>query len=128
MTDFDIYGGFSRVTLKTPAIVTSTANTSSVDRLNYAGSNAVVTLACGPAAAGTAPTLDVKIQDSADNSSFADVSGATFTQVTTTASIQHISLALDGCRRYLRAVLTVGGTDTPTFYPAIVLTCLQKHP
>lgn len=125
MTDFDIYGAFTRVNLKTPAAVTATANTTGVDRLNYAGTAAVVTLAV-PAGTGTTPTLDAKIQDSADNSTFADVSGAAFTQVTTALSIQHIALNLDSCKRYIRVAFTVSGT-TPSYNPTVLLTCLAKQ-
>lgn len=52
-------------------------------------------------------TLDGKIQDSADNSSFADVSGATFTQETTTAGIQRLVLNPKSVRRYIKYVGTV---------------------
>jgi len=53
-------------------------------------------------------TLDGKIQDSADNSAFADVAGATFTQSTTTADIKAIALQSKQVRRYIRYVGTVG--------------------
>lgn len=52
-------------------------------------------------------TLDGKIQDSADNSSFADVTGATFVQSTTTADIQSIVLQSKQVRRYIKYVGTV---------------------
>jgi hypothetical protein len=53
-------------------------------------------------------TLDGKIQDSADNSSFADVSGLTFTQETTTAGIQKLVVQSKQVRRYIKYVGTVG--------------------
>ncbi len=53
-------------------------------------------------------TLDGKIQDSADNSSFADVTGATFTQSTTTADIQALVVQSKQVRRYIKYVGTVG--------------------
>lgn len=53
-------------------------------------------------------TLDGKIQDSADNSSFADVAGATFTQSTTTADIQDLVVQSKQVRRYIKYVGTVG--------------------
>lgn len=52
-------------------------------------------------------TLDGKIQDSADNSSFADVSGLTFTQSTTTADIQKLVVQSKQVRRYIKYVGTV---------------------
>lgn len=53
-------------------------------------------------------TLDGKIQDSADNSSFADVSGLTFTQETTGAAIQKLVIDKKSVRRYIKYVGTVG--------------------
>ena len=53
-------------------------------------------------------TLDGKIQDSADNSSFADVTGAVFTQETTGAGIQSLVLQSKQVRRYIKYVGTVG--------------------
>lgn len=52
-------------------------------------------------------TLDGKIQDSADNSSWADVSGATFTQSTTTADLKQITVDRRALRRYVRYVGTI---------------------
>ena len=53
-------------------------------------------------------TLDGKIQDSANNSSFAEVSGLTFTQSTTTADIQSLVVQSKQVRRYIKYVGTVG--------------------
>jgi hypothetical protein len=66
--------------------------------------------------AGTDAT--VKIQDSADNSSFADVSGLTFTQVTsnTPASPRRAITNTSTLRRYVRAVtVTTGGFTSLVF-------------
>jgi hypothetical protein len=52
-------------------------------------------------------TLDGKIQDSADNSSFADVSGAVFTQSTTTADVKMLTITPGQVRRYVRYVGTI---------------------
>lgn len=52
-------------------------------------------------------TLDGKIQDSADNSSFADVAGATFAQSTTTADVKTLVLQSKQVRRYIKYVGTV---------------------
>ena len=72
------------------------------------------------AGGGTTPTLDVKIQDSTDNSSFTDVVGKTFAQVTTIASLQSLGIDTRAVRRYIRAVLTIAGTS-PTFGLAVVV-------
>jgi hypothetical protein len=81
-----------------------TVNGTGVDIRNYQG---FIKVHLNAATGGTG-TLDVKIQDSADNSSFADVSGYSFTQVTTTGGNQSIGVDARLCRRYIRAVSTVG--------------------
>lgn len=68
---------------------------------------------------GTTPTLDGKIQDSADNSTFADVSGATFTQVTASGSFQTIAVNTQSVRKYIRYARTAGGT-TPNFTVGVI--------
>jgi hypothetical protein len=52
-------------------------------------------------------TLDGKIQDSADNSNFADVSGAVFAQSTTTADVKMLTITPGQVRRYVRYVGTI---------------------
>ncbi len=109
----DLHNELSQERLLGSAARTTTVNGSAVDLLNYDGSiKAVLESAAGT---GTSPTMDVKIQDSADGSTgWADVSGATFTQVTTAVSLQSLSLNTRGMKRYIRAVATIGGT-TPSF-------------
>lgn len=65
----------------------------------------------------TGTDVTVKIQDSADNSSFADVTGLTFTQTTTAPGSQRLATAAGATvRRYLRAVtVTTGGVTSVTF-------------
>lgn len=53
-------------------------------------------------------TLDGKIQDSGDNASFADVSGLTFSQSTTTADVKSLVVQSKQVRRYIRYLGTVG--------------------
>jgi len=91
---------------------TGSANGAIVDLQGYQGKLKVV-LNSG-SGGGTNPTLDVKIQDSADGSSFTDVSGLTFTQVGSSASIQSLAVDTRAVRRYIRAVLTISGTS-PSF-------------
>jgi len=59
--------------------------------------------------------MAVNIEDSADNSSFAAVSGYTFTQVTTTDSHQTLAVDKRLVRRYIRLVIDIGGTNSPAF-------------
>lgn len=79
------------------------------------------------AGSGTSPTLTVKLQDSADNSTFADITDATFTQVTSAAAgFEKISINTNDVRRYVRAVGTLGGTS-PVFVYAVSLVYSKKY-
>ena len=70
---------------------------------------------------GSSPTLDIKIQESDDNSSFSDITGAVFTQVIASDKSQEIAIEnLNTTRKkFLRAVATIGGS-TPVFNSAVV--------
>ena len=96
---------------------TADANGAGADLQGYQGVLKIV-LDSG-AGGGTTPTLDVKIQDSADNDNFTDVVDKAFAQVTTTASLQSLGIDTRAVRRYIRAVLTITGTS-PTFGLAVV--------
>lgn len=100
---------------------TATVTGSSVDLSNTDTGDLLVATLNVKSVTGTTPTLDVKLQDSADNSTFADVvvdalmPANAFAQVTA-ALANPVTLAVDprGVRRYVRAVATIGGT-TPSF-------------
>jgi hypothetical protein len=96
-------------------------NGTAVDLKDYDGD---VVLVLDVAAGGTS-TCTVTLQDSADNSSFANVSAeftrngtaqaagtVAFSQVSTTASKQTIVVSKDGLRRYVKAVSVEGGEHT----------------
>lgn len=120
MSANDIKNELSITTLLPAADVTATGNGTGLDVSGYVGSPAIVfDSALGT---GTTPTLDVKLQDSADNSTFADVSGKTFTQVTGAAGNGQQIMTFDtrSVRRYVRLVKTVTGT-TPSFACAAAL-------
>lgn len=88
-------------------VVAATGNETGVDLLNYEGSMICVLDA---EAGGSGITYAVKLQDSADNSSFSDLSGAAFdTTSANAASVQKIAVDIDNCKRYVRAVITVAG-------------------
>ncbi len=92
---------------------TATTNHTGVDRKNYGGrAKARLKSAAGT---GTTPTLAVKLQDSPDNSTWTDITGATFTGLTDAAAgNEDINVDLDVAERYIRAVATIGGTN-PSF-------------
>lgn len=68
-----------------------------------------------PQATGTLPTLDAKIQESDDNSTYYDL--LTFAPTITAAG--NYRRKIQTVRRYVRAVLTVGGT-LPNFGAVVV--------
>lgn len=105
MSQFNFPGNATTVVMLAAASCANTAAAtgSGVDLRDYEGPVLIVQNH------GTSTgTLDGKIQDSADNSSFADVSGLTFTQSTTTADIQALVVQSKHVRRYIKYVGTVG--------------------
>lgn len=113
------HGNFDIEELLPAAVRTSSANGAGVDLLDYLGKAKIILQSS--AGGGTTPTLDVKIQESDDNSTFEDVAGATFAQVTDAADLTAaIGLQIDPRKRYVRAVATIDGTD-PEFACGVVL-------
>lgn len=102
MSIFNFADAATVVHLSASASQASTVTGSGVDLLDYDGP-VLITQSHGT---GTG-TLDGKIQDSADNSSFADVSGLTFTQSTTTADVKKLVVNPKIVRRYIRYVGTI---------------------
>lgn len=105
-------GSLAVFQLSGTAAVAATANGAGVDITSLIGTALVLLDAA--AGTGTTPTDTIKLQDSPDNVTFTDVPNAVFTQLTTVASSQKISVNVDGMQRYVRVVDTVGGT-TPSF-------------
>ena len=88
-------------------VVTSTGNETGVDLQDYEGD---ITLILDAEAGGSSITYAVKVQDSSDNSTFADVSGAAFTTTTAnTALVESLVVNSDEIKRYARVVITVAG-------------------
>lgn len=70
---------------------------------------------------GTTPTLDLKIRDATTSggSGAADISGAAFTQVTVSNSLQKIVIPAGSVRGFISADWTIAGT-TPSFNFSVV--------
>lgn len=102
-----------------PARKTASENGAALDLMEFVGDYTVVL--SSSAGGGTAPTLDVKLQDSdTSGGTFTDISGAAFTQVTgAAASTQKLRIKADAVKRFVRAVTTITGTS-PTFDLALV--------
>ncbi len=98
-----------------PQALTTTTNGAAVDTQGY--NSAAIALEVG-AVSGTSPTLDVKLQESdTSGGTYADIAGATFTQVTAANNSQAIRLEglnTGSRKRFIRAVATITGT-TPSF-------------
>ena len=104
---------------------TATGQTAGIDLRVFDGD--VVFVLDSAAGAGTSPTLDVTIEDSADNSSFSALSGAAFTQVTGTASAQKLSIDKDNAKRYVRIKYTIGGSSGQSFTFSVNALGLKKY-
>ena len=115
MKVIDVHGELIAASLAAGTYIEN-ADGAGVDLQGYQGVLKVILNS--DAGGGTTPTLDAKIQDSADNSVFADVSGKVFVQVGASASIQSLAIDTRAVRRYIRAALTITGTS-PTFGLAV---------
>ena len=106
----------------TPRTLTASVNGPSGDLL--AGDGRCFAVQTVGTLAGTSPSLAGKIQESADGSTWADVSGATFTTVTANDNVQAITF--DRTQRYVRYVGTVAGTS-PSVPVAVIISEQRKQ-
>ena len=99
------------------ATVSSTGASTNSFRVGE-GAEMRIELAVAGVGSGTSPTLDVKLQDSADNASFADT-GITFAQVSGTSTVanarQQREFKARKGRPYVRLHGTIGGSASPQF-------------
>lgn len=112
----DVGANINYLVSHVPAVLTSSTNGTVVDTKGYDNAELVVTVGDLDLASGN-ETYAVKVQEGAvsDGSDAADISGATVSMVAdnTTKTIRISSLGTGTRKRYMRAVLTVGGT-TPS--------------
>lgn len=115
------------ISLHPTAARTATGNGTAVDLQVYEG-DLVVILDSAAAGAGTNPTLDIKLQGSdTQGGTYADISGAAFTQVTNTASQQTLVISKSENPRWLRIVYTIGGTSSPSFTFSVNAVGVKKY-
>lgn len=106
---------FTTIALAIAARIAATATTSGVDVSRFTGLVKVVLNSSLTEGAGM--TSDVKLQDSDDNTTFADVVVAgnvvAFGQVTSAANggVQELLVPGDKLRKYVRTVSTLAGTS-----------------
>ena len=107
------------------ASVTATATSGAIDLKEFDG-DVLLVLNCA-AGTGSSPTLDIKVQDSDETGgTYGDLSGAAFTQVTDSASVQTLEVNKDECKRFIKIVQTVGGSS-PVFVYGISLIGAKKY-
>jgi len=109
-----------------PGTYTSTETGTGVDCTAWDGM-AVAVLDCA-AGTGTTPTLNVKLQSCATvDGTYADISGAVFTEVDDTegGSTQIIAFPVSAAAAFVRAVGTIAGT-TPSFDFSVTLVGMPK--
>ena len=88
-------------------VVTASSNETGVDLQDYEGD---MTLILDAEAGGASITYAVKVQDSSDNSTFADVTDAAFTTTdANSALVESLVVNTDEIKRYARVVITVAG-------------------
>lgn len=102
--------------------VTADGNGTGVLVTDFVGGLAVILRAKNTA--GSTPTLDIKLQESDDDSTYTDISGAAFTQVTDAGTLAAVSekivVNVEACKKYIRAVIDIGGTSSPAFMTTCV--------
>lgn len=114
---YDVSGQVEEgVLLVAHAAITATTNGTGVDNSASSTSGGAAYLEVSAFSGFT--SVAVKIQDSADNSAWLDVSGASFTAVTTAPTAQRIAIS-GTIRRYTRYVATVTGSGSITLAVAL---------
>jgi hypothetical protein len=103
-------------TLCPATTITAIGNQTGVDLAGYEGEIQIILVAT---AAGSGATFDVRIEESADNSSYAAATGGGFTQLGNAYSKQVITLNASDLKRYIRMSVT---TDEGT--GSSVMTCV----
>lgn len=117
--------------LQVPVAITASGNGTGVDCAEV-GTRVCTAILNGGAVSGTSPTLDVKIQESSDNSTFTDCvkpdgsTTAAFTQVAAANALEVMTFVAH--KRYIRCVKTIGGSSTPTVTAGVILLGQKKNP
>lgn len=124
MNQTDLPNYLTISTLLAAAAVASTANGTPIDLVGYEGSLAA-TVSASNATAGTNPTLDLVFKTSADNSTWSNA-GVSFTQITA-ATLQTVGIDTRSVDRYLRLDRVIGGTNSPSFPVAAVITGIKQY-
>lgn len=111
-----------------PAARTATANGTGVDLRGFESAAVLIDLGTF---AGTTPSATFKIQDSDDNSTFADVDaaflqGGALPTIDTTSHEQVLERGYIGTKRYLRVIISAISGTSPSLPCAAVV--VRGHP
>lgn len=126
MTQFgDLKNAAVAKQLLVPRAITTTTTSTYSDMGNGGGGQFGTTMVLVKGAvSGTSPTLDIKLTEcDTTNGTYTDITGATFAQQTTQSTDSDDSVLTSffvRSKRYVKAVLTTGGT-TPSFLVGITL-------
>jgi hypothetical protein len=121
----NFHSGLSMVALKASARITADNNGAGVDVSEFQGIVQVILNSSATEAADN--TSDVKLQHSADNSAWSDVTGGAFAQVVNAAaSVQVLTLNADNFKKYVRVVNDLGGT-TPAVTAGVMLQGIKQR-
>ena len=116
MTRHDLQNRLNVTQSLAPQTVTGTVNGSSTDIKNFHGVMAVLDLGTF---GGTSPTADIRLEESADDTTFAavaaaDLIGGLVAQITTANDLQVHTRGYLGSKRYLRWAVTATGGTSPS--------------
>ena len=107
-----------------PIATTQTTTGTGIDLKDYEG-NITVVQSIGVVGGTGGPTFTTVISESDDNSTFTNITGGSFTAVTTSGNVQ--TLSMQRTKRYVRHNITVAGTTSPTAPVSIVLLAQKKQ-
>ncbi len=123
----DIKNNLSGVNSLVPATITASTNGSGVDLQGYDG--AMVVFQAGTADTGNAnETYTPSLEESDDNSSFSAVAASDLEGTLANMTANSAQRAgYKGAKRYVRAVMTLGGTTPSIDVSALVVRGLPHH-
>lgn len=123
MPDKDIANAYQTGTTVFPQKGTSTITGNSVDMQDCLP-ELTGYVSCGDIGGGT--TVDVKLEESADDDSWSDISSATFTQLTASSdNSTEVKTFFNRSKRYVRATATYAGSS-PDAFISVVVQCPKK--
>lgn len=114
-------GAFGDASIRPQAALTASANGGAIDCLTTDGPTSLIVTAGATDFASTDETYAFKLQESDDGSTnWTDIVGATVS-ITAANTTKMISTGYQRSKRYVRAVVTIGGTTPSILCTAVVI-------